>query len=185
MSLFFAVLALLALAGVAAGVVALVTGRGRDDLRAVALPLAFVVALVGTAGSLYFSEVAHFVPCQLCWFQRICLYPLTIVLGIAAWRRDTNIRPYVIAPAAIGLVIAAYHSWIQAFPPAGGSSFCTAAAPCTERYVWQFGFVSLPFMALCAFAAVITAMALAGPDRSPSRAVVATDRRARVEELAR
>jgi len=181
MSLFFAVLALLALAGVAAGVVALVTGRGRDDLRAVALPMAFVVALVGTAGSLYFSEVAHFVPCQLCWFQRICLYPLTILLGIAAWRRDAGIRTYVIVQAAIGLAIAAYHSWIQAFPPVGGSSFCTAAAPCTERYVWQFGFVSLPFMAFCAFAAIITAMVLASPSRSFAAPV--EGRGARVEEL--
>jgi disulfide bond formation protein DsbB len=175
-SFFFAVLALLALAGTAVGIAVLVAARRgepggpaavwREDLRGMALPLAFVVALVGTLGSLYYSEIAHFVPCKLCWYQRIGLYPLTVLLGIAALRRDAGIRLYVIAQAAIGLVISAYHSWIQAFPPSGGSSFCTVEAPCTERYVWQFGFVSLPFMAFCAFAAVITAMVIAGPTRT-------------------
>jgi disulfide bond formation protein DsbB len=169
-ALFFALLALLALGGAGAGVVILV-GRGRstglaglgDDIGPAGLWLAWLVATASTLGSLYLSEVAHFTPCPLCWYQRIAMYPLVLLLGIAAVRRDTNIRPYVVTQSSVGAAIAAYHSYIQAFPPAGGSSFCTVDAPCTERYIWELGFVSIPFMALCGFLAVIVATLLARP----------------------
>ena len=121
-----------------------------------------------TLGSLYFSEIADFVPCKLCWYQRICMYPLVVILGIAALRRDRGIRLYVLPLAAIGAVVSIYHSWIQAYPPVGGTSFCTLDAPCTERYVWEFGFVSLPLMAFSAFAFIITMMLFARPDRESS-----------------
>lgn len=172
-SLFFALLAmacLLAVVGIA--VAALVWRLGgrtaslyglRLDIGRVAVLVAWVVATVTTLGSLYFSEIADFVPCKLCWYQRICMYPLVVVLGVAALRRDRGVRFYVLPLAAIGALIAAYHSWIQAYPPEGGTSFCTLDAPCTERYVWEFGFVSLPLMALVSFVFVITMMLLARP----------------------
>jgi disulfide bond formation protein DsbB len=142
-----------------------------DDLGGAGLWLAWLVATVSTLGSLYLSEVAHFTPCPLCWYQRIAMYPLVLLLGIAAVRRDTNVRPYVVAQAGVGAVVAAYHSWIQAFPPVGGSSFCTVDAPCTERYVWELGFVSIPFMALCGFAAVIVLTLLSGARRPVAEGV--------------
>jgi disulfide bond formation protein DsbB len=174
-ALFFALLALLALAGALVGLVAIV-GRHRtgrlaalaDDLGSAGLWVAWLVATVATLGSLYLSEIAHFTPCPLCWYQRIAMYPLVVLLGIAAVRRDTNIRPYVITQAGIGAVIAAYHSWIQAFPPVGGSTFCTADAPCTARYIWEFGFVSIPFMALCGFLTIVVFTLLAGRRTSPA-----------------
>ena len=142
-------------------------GGGADQLRAdlarLALPAAWVVALACMLGSLYYSEVAKFTPCPLCWYQRICMYPLALLLGIAAFRRDRGIRVYALALAGVGAVIASYHAYIQAFPPVGGSSFCTDTAPCTERFVWELGFVSIPFMALCGFSFVIAMMVLAGP----------------------
>jgi disulfide bond formation protein DsbB len=174
-SLFFALLALACLAAVAAVVVGAVAWRLapsdrllalRSDLGRAAVPLAWVVATVATLGSLYYSEVADFVPCRLCWYQRICMYPLALVLGVAALRRDRDVRFYVAPLAAVGAAIAAYHSWIQAYPPSGGSSFCTLDAPCTERYVWELGFVSLPLMALSAFVFILTMMVLARPGRS-------------------
>ncbi|GGJ62210.1 disulfide bond formation protein B [Deinococcus aquiradiocola] len=70
------------------------------------LYLAWVVALVSTMGSLYFSEVRHFVPCVLCWFQRICMYPLVIVLGVAAFRADLAGRVYALPLAVIGWLVA-------------------------------------------------------------------------------
>jgi len=152
-----------ALAGVAAlAVIGLVSWRSdgsrlvglRDDLSRVALWLAFAVALTCTLGSLYFSEIAKFTPCKLCWYQRIAMYPLVLLLGIAAARRDRGIRVYVLAQAAIGAGIAAYHSWLQAFP-SSSSSFCTVDAPCTERHVWELGFVSIPFMSLAGFLLII------------------------------
>jgi disulfide bond formation protein DsbB len=112
------------------------------------------------AGSLYFSQVAHFTPCALCWYQRIAMYPLSIVLLIAALRGDRRVAWYVVPVATIGALFAAYHTQLQAFP-SQHSSFCTLAEPCTVRYVWEFGFVSLPFMALSAFVFVITMTAVA------------------------
>jgi disulfide bond formation protein DsbB len=172
-SLFFALLALACLlAAVGIVVAALVWRLGggasslyalRVDAGRVAVPVAWVVATVTTLGSLYFSEVADFVPCKLCWYQRICMYPLVVILGVAALRRDRGVRSYVLPLAAIGALIAGYHSWIQAYPPEGGTSFCTLDAPCTERYVWEFGFMSLPLMALISFVFIITMMLLARP----------------------
>jgi disulfide bond formation protein DsbB len=172
-SLFFALLAvacLLAIVGVVGtALVWRAIGRPsslyalRLDVGRVAVPVAWVVATVTTLGSLYYSEIADFVPCRLCWYQRICMYPLAVILGVAALRRDRGVRFYVLPVAVIGALIAAYHSWIQAYPPEGGTSFCTLDAPCTERYVWEFGFVSLPLMALISFVFISTMMVLARP----------------------
>ena len=126
-----------------------------EDVGEVALWLAALVAIVTMAGSLYFSEVAHFIPCKLCWYQRIAMYPLGITLLVAAIRRDTRVWWYVVPPAVIGALFAIYHTQLQAFPHQH-SSFCTVTEPCTVRYVWEFGFVSLPLMALTAFTLVIT-----------------------------
>ncbi|MBU6329598.1 MAG: disulfide bond formation protein B [Acidobacteria bacterium] len=176
LSFFFAALALLcwaAVVGIGVGAVVRRSRPGptleslRADLGRVALPLAWVIALVTMAGSLYYSRIEHYIPCELCWYQRICIYPFAVILGIAAWRRDAAVRVYAIPVLAIGAVVAAYHSWIQAFPPADGTSFCTPDAPCTMRYVWEFGFVSLPFMALSACAAMIVLLLIARPTPRP------------------
>lgn len=171
-SFFFAVLALCCLAAVAVTVVigviqwvvpsaSLVTLR--RDVGDASVALAALVATVATLGSLYYSQVAGFTPCTLCWYQRIFMYSLAVILVVAAVRRDRDIRWYALPLAVIGAGFSVYHSWIQAFPPDSGTSFCTAEAPCTTRHVWEFGFVSLPFMALCGFAFVITMMVLARP----------------------
>ena len=174
LSVFFAVLALLCWAVAIALVIGTLVRRSRrgrpgrleplrDDVGRVALPLAWLVALVTTLGSLYYSKVQSFVPCELCWYQRICAYPFAVILGIAAWRRDAGIRVYAIPVFAVGMAIAAYHTWIQAYPPSNGTSFCTIEAPCTTRYVWEFGFVSLPFMALSAFVVMTVLLLVARP----------------------
>ncbi len=129
------------------------------DVRVLSLWAAWVVATVTTLGSLYYSQVAHFLPCELCWFQRICVYPFTIVLLVAAITRDRHIWRYVLGPAAVGLVIAAYHTQLQAFPEQ--KSFCSTAVPCNTRFVWEFGFVSLPFMALAAFSFILVMVLVA------------------------
>jgi disulfide bond formation protein DsbB len=121
-----------------------------EELRHGAIWLGWVVALVTTLGSLYYSEVAHFVPCPLCWYQRICMYPLSVILLVAAIRRDRSVWLTAGPLVLIGLGFAAYHTQLQAFPDQH-SSFCTTLEPCTTRYVWEFGFVSLPFMSLAAF----------------------------------
>jgi disulfide bond formation protein DsbB len=136
--------------------------RLADSVQGYGLWLAWVIAVVATLGSLYYSEVAGFTPCEYCWYQRIAMYPLALILGIAAFRRDRAIRIYAIPLAAAGGVISAYHYTIQHFPSLADGS-CDLFAPCSAAYVWKFDFVSIPFMALVAFASIVTALALDGP----------------------
>ncbi len=131
-----------------------------DDLAEVALWLAALVAITTMLGSLYYSEVAHFIPCKLCWYQRILVYPLSITLVVGALRRDRKVWWYVVPQATLGALIAIYHTQLQAFP-SQSEAFCTTTEPCTTRYVWEWGFVSLPLMALTAFAAIITLVLIA------------------------
>jgi disulfide bond formation protein DsbB len=161
-SLFFSLLALAALAGaVAVGVLAVGLRGGRGDglryeVGRIGLPVAWVVATVTTLGSLYYSKVVGFPPCELCWYQRIAVYPLVVILGTALVRRDAaGVRPYALGLCLVGLPVSIYHSWIQWFPPDEGTSFCTLDAPCTAKYVFELGFVTLPFMAGCAFVSII------------------------------
>lgn len=179
LSSFFAILSLACMAGTVVVIGALVAERAspgagsavgqlREGLAVGGLPLAALVAAVATAGSLYYSEVVGFVPCELCWIQRIFMYPSAILLAVAAFRRDVGIRVYALPLASIGACFSAYHAWIQAYPPDGGSGFCSLEAPCTDRHVWEFGFVSLPFMALSAFVFIIAALSAARtPEANP------------------
>lgn len=145
--------------------------RRRDDvvdaLRPLALPFAAVVALVATAGSLWLSEGANFVPCKLCWYQRIAMYPLVVLLGLAALRRDSNVRVYAWAIAGIGFAISTYHYLVERFPSLE-SGTCDPITPCSLVWVWKFHYISIPFMAGSAFALIAVLLAAApSPDRSP------------------
>mgnify|MGYP001264996619 CR=1 FL=1 len=169
MERFFALLTLLAGGLAIALVVArLVPSASQlvELVRPARLWLAWLIAAVSMAGSLYFSESANFVPCKLCWFQRIAMYPLAVLLVIAAVRRDDGIRRYAVPIAAIGAVISAYHYLIE-WRPSLGSGTCDITAPCTVPWFRQFGFISLPFMALCGFAAIIALLTL-GPSHKES-----------------
>jgi disulfide bond formation protein DsbB len=144
----------------------------RDRLAPVALTAAWGVALLATAGSLYFSEVANYTPCTLCWYQRIAMYPLVLILGIAAVRRDTGVRIYAIPVALVGATIAAYHYLLEWFPQIDTGA-CSAVIPCTQVWFRQFGFISLPLLALIAFGLIITILLL--PHRSSAEDETAAD----------
>jgi disulfide bond formation protein DsbB len=167
-SLFLAMLAVLAEISVLVAV-ALVAGsrrspavrRRRDDLVAAVEPaalwIALAVASIAMLGSLYYSEVAHFTPCKLCWYQRIAMYPLVPVLAIAAWRRDHGIRPYVAFLATLGGAISVYHILVERFPNLE-SSTCDPTNPCSLIWVNTFGYLTIPTMALSAFALIAVLM---------------------------
>ena len=154
------ILGILALVAVplALGLLAAVSSAGaRGRLRSALLgqerhPIGWSwgVALIAMAGSLYLSEVAHLVPCSLCWYQRIAMYPLVFVLGVAMLRGDTGVWRYALPIAAVGLLIAAYHVTIQWLPSLDVGA-CSVGAPCSGRYVAVFGFISIPTMAGAAF----------------------------------
>ena len=134
----------------------------RDGFSELALPLAFCVALVCTLGSLYLSEVKHLPPCDMCWYQRICMYPSALILGIAAVRRDIGIRWYIIPLAAVGVALSTYHRLIELFPDSVASS-CTNDVPCSTVWVEEFGFLTIPTMAGIGFLLIITLLLLARP----------------------
>jgi disulfide bond formation protein DsbB len=165
MKLFFAMLALAANVAVVGYILVAVAARFspaateiRDRLHEMLLgrELLFAALVAGVAmlGSLYMSEVAHLIPCTDCWYQRIAMYPTAIVLGIAAYRNDSGIRVYVAPLAVIGGVISLYHYLIQRFPNLEGTS-CSTSVPCTSAWFRVFGFISIPYMALSAFALVL------------------------------
>ncbi|HYN35257.1 MAG TPA: disulfide bond formation protein B [Ilumatobacteraceae bacterium] len=127
--------------------------------------LAFLVAAGSTLGSLYFSEVADFVPCRLCWFQRIAMYPLAVVLLVGAIRKDPAVRWYVGPLAIIGAAIAGWHTLIE-WRPQLDNGECELTGPsCT--YVWfrEFGFISLASMALTAFLTILILLFVRFPAR--------------------
>lgn len=119
--------------------------------------LAFVIALVAMLGSLYFSEVAHFIPCTLCWYQRILMYPLTIITLVGFIKADEYLPTYVLPFSITGLLVSGYHYLIQlgAF---GHPAACTIGVPCNARYVNYLGFITIPLMAFTAFALITTIM---------------------------
>jgi len=126
-------------------------------VRENALAFAFLVASVATSGSLFFSEIAGFVPCKLCWFQRIFMYPQVIILGIALFEERRGIRKYIIPLCVIGALIAAYHYSMQFFPNLACSDELVSCARQGKPY---FGFITIPFMSLSAFLLILLFMLL-------------------------
>lgn len=171
---FFALLTLAALAGALVLIGLALADRGSPVVRRVrialwdvvgpwALWLAWLVAAVATAGSLYYSEIVGFPPCSLCWYQRIAVYPLAVILAIAAWRRDRGVRVYALPLVAAGALIALYQ-YVLGYLPDAEVLGCSIDVSCTERYLWEFGFVDFPFMSLVSFT-VIGALLASSPTR--------------------
>lgn len=138
--------------------------RARDAVRALLagteLALAWVVALTATLGSLYFSEIADFIPCELCWFQRIAMYPLALVLFLAVVSRDRRGAYYALPLPLVGAAVAAYHALIEWWPQLEPSG-CTIGVPCSTKWIEELGYVTIPVLALTAFATIATLLVLA------------------------
>ncbi len=116
--------------------------------------VAWLVAIVATAGSLYFSEVRFFVPCALCWWQRIFMYPLVGLLAVALFTRDRHVWRYALPLALLGTGTAWYHYLIQRVPSLAAPGVCRGGVPCNVQYIEWFGFVTIPFLAGTAFAII-------------------------------
>lgn len=119
--------------------------------------LAFIVALTATLGSLYYSEIAGFIPCRLCWYQRILMYPLVLVTLVGALRRDEYLPSYVLPLSILGMFVSGYHALLErgVFPP---PPVCSAEVPCTISYVNYFGFITIAVMAFTAFTMITLIM---------------------------
>ena len=118
-------------------------------------PLTLAVAALATLGSLYFSESANYVPCRLCWFQRIAMYPIVVVALVALIRRDLAARWYFLPMAVIGAGISTYHYLIEWGVLADSESCALFGPSCSTVWYREFGFVTMAFAALAGFVAII------------------------------
>ncbi|HEY7795263.1 MAG TPA: disulfide bond formation protein B [Gaiellaceae bacterium] len=136
----------------------------RETLAGSELWLAFAVAAIATAGSLFLSEVAHFVPCKLCWFQRIAMYPL-VVLALPAAVNDRRAARYFLPLPIAGLAVSIYHLLVERGVISETQS-CQISAPggCATKWMEEFGYVTIPTLAATGFALAIVFLALAAFD---------------------
>jgi disulfide bond formation protein DsbB len=128
--------------------------------NSVYLYFAWIVAMIAVLGSLYFSEIQKFIPCELCWYQRIFMYPLAFLLGIATFRNDLQIKRYVLPLSIIGGFISLMHYLEQKVPGFAGIKPCVSGVPCNTTYINWFGFITIPFLALFAFIFITILMLL-------------------------
>jgi len=131
------------------------------ERNALLLAFAWLVALVATLGSLYYSEVRNFIPCTLCWYQRVAMYPLALMLGIATWRNDPQIRPYALTLSLLGLFWSSYHL-LELWMPGLAPSVCKGPIPCNIEYMPSF---PIPLQAAIAFLLISVALFLVRPPR--------------------
>ena len=114
------------------------------------LLVGLLVAVMATAGSLYYSEVLNFAPCALCWYQRIFMYPQVIIFLVAVVFRDRHVFRYLVPLSIVGCLLVIYQLYITYFPPPFQP--CDASGvSCTVEYVNYFGFITIPVMSFVSF----------------------------------
>ena len=116
---------------------------------------AWLISLFATVGSLFFSEVMDFVPCSMCWYQRIFMYPVAVLLTIGIFKGDGASAKYAFPLAAIGWLFAFYHNLLMWGIIPETAAPCRSGIPCSTRYIDYFGFVTIPFLSLLAFSVLV------------------------------
>lgn len=123
-------------------------------IRKYHIAIAWTIATSAMLISLIFSGWMKLPPCDLCWYQRMAMYPLVLILGIGMYRKDSNVSIYAFPFACIGLIISVYQITIQAFPTSE-MKICSVGVSCTENYLNLFGFISIPMLSFVGFLAII------------------------------
>jgi len=126
--------------------------------------LAWFIALVAIAGSLFFSEVMELPPCLLCWYQRIALYPLVLIIGTGIIIRDRRMKYYAMPLCLAGLAVSAYHNLLYYGIIPESLAPCIQGVPCTLRQIEWLGFITIPLMALAAFVSLALCMMFYKPE---------------------
>lgn len=165
-----ALVGLLALAGVR-GPIRVV----RNGLWGYELWAAFVVAAIGTGGSLFFSEIAGFIPCDLCWFQRICMYPLSLLLLFAAAHGDYRFARYLLPLPLVGACVSVYHILVENQVVSEPAACKFGGAGCAVKWINEFGYVTIPTIALSGFLLLIGFLGLAAAGGGEDGATVPED----------
>jgi len=148
--------------------------RVRELLWGYELWAAFVVAALATGGSLFFSQVAGYVPCEMCWFQRICMYPLSLLTLFLAWHGDHRAARYLVPFPIVGAGVSIYHILIENHVVSTPQA-CQVGAGCTVKWIDYFGYMTIPTLALTAFVLLIGFLALAAWEPSEDAATLPAD----------
>lgn len=136
--------------------------REYDDIL---LYLAWIIALIATVGSLFFSEVMDLPPCVLCWYQRIAMYPLVVIIGVGIVTNDARMKNYALPVCLIGLAISIYHNLLYYGILPESIAPCVEGISCTSRQIEWLGFITIPLMALTAFGGVALCLILSNKSR--------------------
>jgi len=123
------------------------------------LYIALLAAWIAMCGSLYFSEVAGYIPCTFCWYQRILMYPLAVIIAVGLWRQDRHLPIYILPLSVLGIGVSTYHYLLQKTNLFSELSTCQVGVPCSGIWINWLGFITIPFLALIAFF-IITMMTL-------------------------
>lgn len=115
----------------------------------------WVVSLTATMGSLFFSEIRGYEPCELCWIQRIFMYPLVLILGVAYLQKNARIAVTTAIFSVIGGAISLYHYGLQKVSFLSENAPACGRVSCTGEYINIFGFITIPFLALTAFVLIV------------------------------
>ena len=115
------------------------------------LSFTWIVSIVATIGSLSFSMINHWVPCSLCWYQRIFMYPIVFLLGIILYKNKIKDLIYVLPLSLIGMCISFYHILVQKVPYFKETVIQCGPVPCTGDYLNLFGWITIPMLAFVAF----------------------------------
>ena len=140
------------------------------------LYIGLAAAWIAMLGSLYFSEVLGYIPCTLCWYQRILMYPLAGILAVGLLRRDRGAPFYVLPFSLLGIGVSTYHYLIQKTDIFGGETSCQVGVPCTTVWINWLGFITIPFLALTAFViiTIVAFIALQAPEEEEGEAPAGT-----------
>ena len=125
------------------------------DLDWILLFVCWLIVSVSVLASLFFSEIMEFAPCILCWYQRICLFPLVVILARGLFPFDRNVVKYALPLVAVGWLLAAYHNLLYTGIIPANLQPCSKGISCTEEYVELLGFLSIPMLALLSFSALL------------------------------
>lgn len=115
------------------------------------ITIAYIQSLIATLGSLYFSEILKYPPCTLCWYQRIAMYPIVILLLVSILTKDKTVYRYVLPLSITGTLISLYHNLLYYNVIKDNIIPCATGVSCTTRYVEYFGFITIPLLAFIAF----------------------------------
>lgn len=122
--------------------------------------IAWVIALASMIGSLYFSEVLNFAPCMLCWYQRIIIYPLVLLIPVGIMLKDKRLASYILPLTVVGLIVSIFQNllYYKVIPEA--IMPCVDGVSCTTKYIDYFGFLTIPLLSLLSLIAITVLMVI-------------------------